>query len=50
VGVDAVLLDNMGPEELRRAVAMVDGRAITEALGGVTPVMPPASTYSRSAG
>jgi nicotinate-nucleotide pyrophosphorylase (carboxylating) len=37
VGVDAVLLDNMRPEELRRAVAMVDGRAITEASGGVTP-------------
>jgi len=37
VGVDAVLLDNMRPEELRRAVAMVDGRATTEASGGVTP-------------
>ena len=42
VGVDAVLLDNMGPEELRRAVAMVDGRAITEASGGVTPATAPA--------
>jgi len=37
VGVDAVLLDNMQPEELRRAVAMVDGRVITEASGGITP-------------
>jgi nicotinate-nucleotide pyrophosphorylase (carboxylating) len=37
VGVDAVLLDNMRPEELSRAVAIVDGRAITEASGGVTP-------------
>jgi nicotinate-nucleotide pyrophosphorylase (carboxylating) len=33
--VDAVLLDNMGPDLLRRAVAMVDGRAITEASGGI---------------
>ena len=41
VGVDAVLLDNMQPEELRRAVAMVDGRAITEASGGVTPTTAP---------
>jgi len=39
VGVHAVLLDNMQPEELRRAVAMVDGRAVTEASGGVTPSM-----------
>ena len=35
-GVDAVLLDNMDPPTLRRAVAMVAGRAITEASGGVT--------------
>jgi len=42
VGVDAVLLDNMRPDELRRAVAMVDGRAITEASGGVTPATAPA--------
>lgn len=35
--VDAVLLDNMTPDLLRRAVAMVDGRMITEASGGVTP-------------
>lgn len=33
--VDAVLLDNMSPETLRKAVAMVSGRAITEASGGV---------------
>jgi nicotinate-nucleotide pyrophosphorylase (carboxylating) len=37
VGVDAVLLDNMGPETLRRAVAMVDGRAVTEASGRISP-------------
>lgn len=35
-GVDAVLLDNMSPAELREAVAIVDGRAITEASGRVT--------------
>ncbi len=34
---DAVLLDNMGPEVLREAVAIVAGRAITEASGGVGP-------------
>jgi nicotinate-nucleotide pyrophosphorylase (carboxylating) len=33
--VDAVLLDNMGPDMLRQAVAMVDGRAITEASGRI---------------
>ncbi|WP_417278902.1 carboxylating nicotinate-nucleotide diphosphorylase [Celeribacter sp.] len=37
IGADAVLLDNMSPEMLREAVAMVDGRAITEASGGITP-------------
>jgi nicotinate-nucleotide pyrophosphorylase (carboxylating) len=41
-GVDAVLLDNMQPEELVRAVAMVEGRAITEASGGITPATAPA--------
>jgi nicotinate-nucleotide pyrophosphorylase (carboxylating) len=35
--VDAVLLDNMDPATLRRAVAMVAGRAITEASGRITP-------------
>ncbi len=33
---DRVLLDNMGPELLRQAVEMVDGRMTTEASGGVT--------------
>ena len=37
LGVDAVLLDNMSPEDLRHAVEIVDGRAITEASGGITP-------------
>ena len=36
VGVDAVLLDNMTPETLRRAVPMVNGRAVTEASGRIT--------------
>ena len=35
-GADIVLLDNMPPEILRRAVALVAGRAKTEASGGVT--------------
>ncbi|TIN74377.1 carboxylating nicotinate-nucleotide diphosphorylase [Mesorhizobium sp.] len=35
-GVDAVLLDNMSVEDLTQAVAMVGGRAITEASGRVT--------------
>ncbi len=36
LGVDAVLLDNMTLEQLREAVAIVAGRALTEASGGVT--------------
>jgi nicotinate-nucleotide pyrophosphorylase (carboxylating) len=36
LGVDAVMLDNMTTDELRQAVAMVDGRAITEASGRIT--------------
>ncbi len=35
-GVDAVLLDNMQPRQLERAVARVGGRAVTEASGGIT--------------
>lgn len=35
-GADAVLLDNMKPDDLRRAVEMVGGRMICEASGGVT--------------
>ena len=37
VGIDAVLLDNMTPEMLAQAVALVAGRATTEASGRVTP-------------
>ncbi|MDR2011830.1 MAG: carboxylating nicotinate-nucleotide diphosphorylase [Rhodanobacter sp.] len=39
VGVDAVLLDNMSPQMLRAAVAMVAGRAVTEASGRIMPSM-----------
>jgi nicotinate-nucleotide pyrophosphorylase (carboxylating) len=35
-GVEAVLLDNMAPDTLRRAVAIVDHRCHTEASGGIT--------------
>jgi len=35
VAIDAVLLDNMDVPTLKRAVAMVGGRATTEASGGV---------------
>jgi nicotinate-nucleotide pyrophosphorylase (carboxylating) len=42
VGVDAVLLDNMDPETLHRAVAMIDGRALAEASGRITPATAPA--------
>jgi nicotinate-nucleotide pyrophosphorylase (carboxylating) len=36
IGVDAVLLDNMSLDDLRRAVTMIGGRAISEASGRVT--------------
>jgi nicotinate-nucleotide pyrophosphorylase (carboxylating) len=41
-GFDAVLLDNMDPPTLRRAVDMVAGRAITEASGRITRETAPA--------
>jgi nicotinate-nucleotide pyrophosphorylase (carboxylating) len=34
-GADIIMLDNMTNAELREAVAVVDGRAVTEASGGV---------------
>ncbi len=37
IGVDAVLLDNMSSDQLREAVAIIDGRVIAEASGGITP-------------
>ena len=36
-GAKLVLLDNMTPETLREAVALCQGRALTEASGGITP-------------
>ena len=36
-GVSLVLLDNMSPDTLSEAVAMCQGRAQTEASGGITP-------------
>jgi nicotinate-nucleotide pyrophosphorylase (carboxylating) len=41
LGVDAVLLDNMSLEEMRRAVSLVNGRALTEASGRITPETAP---------
>ena len=35
-GPDAILLDNMDNEMLRRAVTMIDGTCVSEASGGVT--------------
>ena len=39
--IDAVLLDNMTPAQLREAVAMIDGRAISEASGRINPQTAP---------
>jgi len=41
-GVDAVLLDNMSLDDLRRAVKMIGGRAISEASGRVSLETAPA--------
>lgn len=35
-GVDTIMLDNFTPDELRQGVALVAGRAIVEASGGIT--------------
>lgn len=35
-GIDAIMCDNMNPNQLRQAVARIDGRVITEASGGIT--------------
>lgn len=44
--VDAVLLDNMTPEQLREAVALVGGRMVTEASGRLTAATAPAVAAS----
>ena len=36
LGADTILLDNMTPDDLRRAVASAKGRAVLEASGNVT--------------
>jgi nicotinate-nucleotide pyrophosphorylase (carboxylating) len=35
-GADIILLDNMSPDTIRQALAMIKGRAISEASGGIT--------------
>lgn len=35
-GADIIMLDNMSPEEMRKAIQMIDGRALTECSGNVT--------------
>ncbi len=34
-GADVIMLDNMKPAQLRRAVTLIDGRAVVEASGGI---------------
>ncbi|KAF0104361.1 MAG: nicotinate-nucleotide pyrophosphorylase (carboxylating) [Rhodospirillaceae bacterium] len=46
IGVDAVLLDNMAPDQLATAVRLIDGRAIAEASGRITPQTAPAIAAS----
>ncbi len=41
IGVDAVLLDNFTLEGLEKAVALCDGRVLTEASGGISPETAP---------
>lgn len=36
-GVDVIMLDNMSVEQMREAVEIVNGRALLEASGGITP-------------
>jgi len=43
---DAILLDNMTPAELAEAVRRIDGRAISEASGRITPATAPAIAAS----
>ncbi|MGL6015833.1 MAG: carboxylating nicotinate-nucleotide diphosphorylase [Selenomonadaceae bacterium] len=34
-GADIIMLDNMEPEAMRQAIELIDGRAVTEASGGI---------------
>lgn len=36
-GADIIMLDNMKPEDMRKAVKLVKGKALLEASGGITP-------------
>ena len=42
LGVDAILLDNMTVDDLKKAVAMASGKVITEASGRITAATAPA--------
>lgn len=35
-GADIILLDNMSPEQIREALTVIDGRALSEASGGIS--------------
>jgi nicotinate-nucleotide pyrophosphorylase (carboxylating) len=35
-GADIILLDNLPPAKIKKAVALIAGRAFTEASGGIT--------------
>ncbi|WP_215226475.1 carboxylating nicotinate-nucleotide diphosphorylase [Echinicola shivajiensis] len=35
-GVDVIMLDNMGNDEMRKAVSLINGKVATEASGGIT--------------
>lgn len=35
-GADIIMLDNMSPEQMKEAIAIIDGRALTECSGNVT--------------
>ena len=35
-GADIIMLDNMSPEDMKKAVAMIGGRALTECSGNIT--------------
>jgi nicotinate-nucleotide pyrophosphorylase (carboxylating) len=34
-GADIIMLDNMAPDQMRDCVQMINGRAVTEASGGI---------------
>ena len=36
MGADIIMLDNMTPEQMKEAIKVIDGRALTECSGNVT--------------